>query len=482
MAEIKCPQCGQVFKVDESGYAQIVAQIRDAEFARELHEREHMLARSEDQKREIALAQLRAKSADELADRERQIAVLSERLDALDAQQQEAIAHAQAASERRIAELESELSRQHDAAALSESRVREELGGQIAERDQRIALLTQEAAAREQSAVTERELAVQTATGEFSAKLAALEGEARQEKESYRRQLAEQAAAKDQRIRDLGDEIERIRDQKMRLSTKLLGESLEQHCEIEFNKVRALAFPHAEFGKDTIAVSDGEGDRATKGDYIFRELDDDGGEIVSIMFEMKTEQEDGVGHKTNEAHLKKLDGDRRKKGCEYAVLVSTLEPESDLYNQGIVDMSWRYAKMFVIRPQFFIPLIGLLRSAALDASRYKAELAEMRRQNLDVTHFEEALGDFQERFGKDFERAGKRYAEAIESIDKAIADLQKTKDKLLASENSLRLANDKAQGLTIRKLTRKNPTMKALLEEARGASDAKSEREKTLTD
>ncbi|HQE69929.1 MAG TPA: DUF2130 domain-containing protein [Atopobiaceae bacterium] len=296
MAEIKCPQCGQVFKVDESGYAQIVAQIRDAEFARELHEREHMLARSEDQKREIALAQLRAKSADELADRERQIAVLSERLDVLDAQQQEAIAHAQAASERRIAELESELSRQHDAAALSESRVREELGGQIAERDQRIALLTQEAAAREQSAVTERELAVQTATGELSAKLAALEGEARQEKESYRRQLAEQAAAKDQRIRDLGDEIERIRDQKMRLSTKLLGESLEQHCEIEFNKVRALAFPHAEFGKDTIAVSDGEGDRARP----TAEVDHDGSARLRYLIEGQVD--DGLGLWARDEH------------------------------------------------------------------------------------------------------------------------------------------------------------------------------------
>lgn len=482
MAEIKCPQCGQVFKVDESGYAQIVAQIRDAEFVRELHERAHLISQAEDQKHAIALAQERAKSADELADRDRRIAILSERLDALDAQRQEAVAHAQAVSERRIAELEAELSRQHDVAALDESRVREELGAQIAALDQRIALLVQEASAREQSAATERALAVQTATGELSAKLAALEGEARQEKESYRRQLAEQAAAKDQRIRDLGDEIERIRDQKMRLSTKLLGESLEQHCEIEFNKVRAMAFPRAEFGKDTIAVSEGGDDRPTKGDYIFRELDEDGNEIISIMFEMKTEQEDGVGHKANEAHLKKLDSDRRKKNCEYAVLVSTLEPESDLYNQGIVDMSWRYAKMFVIRPQFFVPLIGLLRSAALDASRYKAELSEMRRQNLDVSHFEEALGDFQERFGKDFERAGKRYAEAIESIDKAIADLQKTKDKLLASENSLRLANDKAQGLTIRKLTRNNPTMKALLAEARDASGMESERVSAPTD
>ena len=383
MAEIKCPHCGKVFQVDESGYAQIASQVRDAEFAHALHEREAALAEAEGRKRELALArsreqageameQLRAKAADDLAQREKRIAVLEARIEGADAERKAAVGEARA-----------------------------ELRSTIADRDA---------------------------------------------------------------------EIERILDQRSRLNTKLLGESLEQHCEIEFNRIRATAFPRAEFTKDTIAVSEEEDDRPTKGDYIFRECDEDGTEIVSIMFEMKTEQQDATRHKTNDAHLKKLDADRRKKSCEYAVLVSTLEPESELYNAGIVDVSWQYEKMYVVRPQFFIPIIGILRNAALNAASYKSELAQMRRANLDVTHFEEALVDFQERFGKDFERAGKRYAEAIESIDKAIADLQKTKEKLVASENALRLANDKAQGLTIRKLTRNNPTMKGLLDEARAAA------------
>ena len=383
MAEIKCPHCGKVFQVDESGYAQIASQVRDAEFAHALHEREAALAEAEGRKRELALArsreqageameQLRAKAADDLAQREKRIAVLEARIEGADAERKAAVGEARA-----------------------------ELRSTIADRDA---------------------------------------------------------------------EIERILDQRSRLNTKLLGESLEQHCEIEFNRIRATAFPRAEFTKDTIAVSEEEDDRPTKGDYIFRECDEDGTEIDSIMFEMKTEQQDATRHKTNDAHLKKLDADRHKKGCEYAVLVSTLEPESELYNAGIVDVSWQYEKMYVVRPQFFIPIIGILRNAALNAASYKSELAQMRRANLDVTHFEEALVDFQERFGKDFERAGKRYAEAIESIDKAIADLQKTKEKLVASENALRLANDKAQGLTIRKLTRNNPTMKGLLDEARAAA------------
>ncbi len=426
MAQIKCPSCGTVFKVDESGYAQIVAQVRDAEFAHALHERTEAAERAARQERELALArereqaqtalaQARSQAVEELGARDRAIAQLKERLAAQESATQLAVMQATQELEKRIVELSS---RVEQAAA---------------EKEQQLAIKNQ--------------------------------------------QLVEQKQASDLALREKDAEIERIRDQKMRLSTKLLGESLEQHCEIEFNKVRAMAFPRAEFGKDTVAVSDGADDRPTKGDYIFRESDDAGNEIVSIMFEMKTEQEDGVGHKTNEAHLKKLDADRRKKNCEYAVLVSTLEPESDYYNQGIVDMSWKYDKMFVIRPQFFIPLIGLLRGAGNNAIRYKAELAEMRRQNLDVTHFEEALISFQDRFGKDYERAGKRYAEAIESIDKAISDLQRTKDKLAASENALRLANDKAQGLTIRKLTRKNPTMKALLAEARENAETPREGE-----
>ncbi len=467
MAEIKCPNCGTVFKVDESGYAQIAAQVRDAEFERALAERQKLSEQSARQEREIALARereqasstlekARAKASDELSQRDKRIAVLQAQIEGADAAQKAAVAEA-------------------------EARLRKEL----AERDAKIAQLTEHLAAQDANT----QLAVMQATQELDRQVVELSGRVEQVKAEGDKQLAlrdqqlaqkdqqlaEQRQASDAALREKDAEIAVIREQKMRLSTKMLGESLEQHCEMEFNKVRTLAFPHAEFSKDTIAVSEGEGDRPTKGDYIFRELDGTGTEVISIMFEMKTEQEDGAGHKTNESHLKKLDADRRKKDCEYAVLVSTLEPENDYYNQGIVDLSWKYPKMFVIRPQFFIPLIGLLRGAALNAVQYKAELAEMRRQNLDVTHFEEALTDFQEKFGRDYERAGKRYAEAIESIDKAIADLQKTKDKLLASENALRLANDKAQGLTIRKLTWKNPTMRGLFAEAREQAERAEE-------
>ncbi|MDO5106901.1 MAG: DUF2130 domain-containing protein [Coriobacteriaceae bacterium] len=448
MAEIKCPHCGKVFQVDESGYAQIAAQVRDAEFAHALHEREAAIAEAEDRKRELALArsreqagtameQLRSKAADDLAQREKRIAVLEARIEGADAERKAAVGEAQA-----------------------------ELRRTIADRDAEIAALKERLAGTD----AEKRLAVKEATEELSGQLVTLRSEAQTTETSLRTQILEQQKAHDLALRDKDAEIERILDQRSKLNTKLLGESLEQHCEIEFNRIRATAFPRAEFTKDTVAVSEGDDDRPTKGDYIFRECAEDGTEILSIMFEMKTEQQDATRHKTNDAHLRKLDADRRKKGCEYAVLVSTLEPESELYNAGIVDVSWQYEKMYVVRPQFFIPIIGILRNAALNAASYRSELAQMRRANLDVTHFEEALVDFQERFGKDYERAGKRYAEAIESIDRAISDLQKTKEKLVASENALRLANDKAQGLTIRKLTRNNPTMKGLLDEAREAS------------
>ena len=525
MAEIKCPNCGKVFQVDESGYAQIVAQVRDHEFGKALTQREAQLRATFEKDVAHAVEQARARAEREAVERDGRIASLTAQLDALKARQEAALGEAQADADQRVAALQqqialltqdaeareksaatdrdlavsnateglsAQLAKAKAEAAQAEVRhegelavlrqrldaaesqreaavleARAQAGSRVSELEQQVALLRQQARDREQTAATERDLAVQTATSELSTRLATLAGEAKQTEASLRQQLAEEKSYHEHQLRDKEDEIERLKTSRAMLSTKMLGESLEQHCEIEFNKVRAYAFPHAEFAKDTVAVSEGEGDRPTKGDYIFRECDESGTEILSIMFEMKTEQEDGTGHRSNESHLKKLDADRRKKGCEYAVLVSTLEPESDLYNQGIVDMSWKYEKMFVIRPQFFIPIIGLLRGAALNAVAYKAELAEMRRQNLDVTHFEEALGDFQEKFGKDFERAGKRFSEAIESIDKAIADLQKTKDKLLASENSLRLANDKAQGLTIRKLTFKNPTMRAMLAEAR---------------
>ena len=252
-----------------------------------------------------------------------------------------------------------------------------------------------------------------------------------------------------------------------RLNTKMLGESLEQHCEIEFNKLRATAFQNAYFEKDTTNVE------GTKGDYIFRELDADGNEVISIMFEMKNEEEEATHHKRNEDHFKKLDRDRTNKQCEYAVLVSLLEPDSELYNTGIVDVSYRYPKMYVIRPQFFIPIITILRNAARNANEYRHQLAEIQQQNIDVTNFENSLNDFKEKFGKNFETASRKFETAIDEIDKTITHLQKVRDALTSSERQLRLANDKAEKLTVKRLTRGNPTMKAKFAELESDSSAK---------
>ena len=312
------------------------------------------------------------------------------------------------------------------------------------------------------------------ATSEQGEKIVALKGqvtaaqlERDQVEAQLRQEMAEKLGYKDQTIRDKEDEIDRLRNQRSRLSVKLIGETLEQHCEMEFNRVRMMAFPKAEFHKDNDVVD------GTKGDYVFRELDDSGVEVVSIMFDMKNEDDNSTNRKRNEDHLKKLDKDRRDKGCEYAVLVSTLEPESELYNTGIVDVSYLYPKMYVIRPQFFLPLISLLRNAGRNAVEARRELEEIRQQNIDITGFEDALEDFKAKFGKNYETASKKFGTAIEEIDKTIDHLNKVKENLLSSERQLRIANDKAEGLTIRKLTWKNPTMKAKFAEAAAEHEAR---------
>ena len=287
------------------------------------------------------------------------------------------------------------------------------------------------------------------------------EAEKRQIETAHALEIEQARKSAQELIRYKDEEIERLRDMKARLSTKMVGETLEQHCETQFNQLRATAFPHAYFEKDNDA-SDG-----TKGDFIFRERDDAGNEIVSIMFEMKNENDTTATKHKNEDFFKKLDSDRKKKGCEYAVLVTLLEPESELYNTGIVDVSYRYEKMYVIRPQFFIPMITLLRNAGMNALAYKQELELVRQQNIDVTEFEEKLLGFQEGFSRNYDLASRKFQTAIDEIDTTIKHLQKVKDNLISSENNLRLANDKAQGLTIRKLTRNNPTMKAAFAEAR---------------
>jgi hypothetical protein len=286
---------------------------------------------------------------------------------------------------------------------------------------------------------------------------------------SYKDRLTETIRQKDIQIKDKEEMIERYKDLKRKLSTKLLGESLEQHCQIEYDKIRLTAFPKAKFNKDN-NTSDG-----TKGDYIYRELDDEGNEIISIMFEMKNESDDAMNKKKVESFFKKLDDDRKKKNCEYAVLVTMLEADNDLYNNGIVDVSYHYPKMYVIRPQLFIPMISLLRNAALNSMAYKAELAKVRNQNIDITNFEEELNSFKDIFSKRYKNASDRFKDAIKSIDDSIKDLQKVKDNLLLSEDHLRLANQKAEDLSIKKLIKNNPTMSQKFLELKDNQPAKGQ-------
>ena len=445
MAEIRCPHCGEVFQVDETEYAQIVRQVRDAEFRRELDARERSAERERESAVEAAVARVRQESLMESAQKDTE-----------------------------IAQLKARVKESTDALALERAHAEKSLAERLSERERQIAELRAQLEARESAFDTEKTLAVAQAIGEQDRRIVELEGslraaqlERQQTEATLRRQMAEQAQFKDQTIRDREDEIERLRNQRARLSTKLIGETLEQHCEMEFNRWRATAFRNAEFHKDNDVVG------GSKGDYVFREVDEDGVEVVSIMFEMKNEDDASAAssrHK-NADFFKKLDQDRRNKGCEYAVLVSLLEPESELYNAGIVDVSYEYEKMYVIRPQFFIPMITLLRNAAENGHSYRRELAEVRQQNLDITHFEDALEDFKEKFGKNYETASRKFQTAIDEIDKTIAHLQKVKENLTSSENQLRLANKKADELTIRKLTWKNPTMREKFNEARAARD-----------
>ena len=427
--EIKCPHCGEAFTVDESGYAAILNQVRDQEFQREVDARVSLAEKSREQ--EVALAVTKAEEAlrAQIAERDGELVNLKAQLSV---QQQQASMETQIAVQRAEAAAKD--------AQVAVERERDDLRGKV-----------------------------ERARDELEAQKTRAEAELARARAEAQAQLAEKLRAKDELIADREREIERIQDMRARLSTKMLGESLEQHCEIEFNRLRPTAFPRAYFEKDNEVVE------GTKGDFVFRDFDEEGNEIVSIMFEMKNEADDSTHRKTNESHFKKLDADRRKKGCEYAVLVSLLEPDNELYAAGITDVSYRFEKMYVIRPQFFIPLITLLRNAALSSMDARRELALVRQQNIDVTNFEDQLADFKEKFGRNYRLASERFAKAIDEIDKSIDHLQKIKEHLLGSERNLRLANDKAEDLTVKKLTRKNPTMKALLDEARAAKEGQSE-------
>ncbi len=481
MNEIKCPHCGQVFTVDESGYAALLNQVRDHEFQRELNERISLAEKNREQDMALAVAKAEEELRAQIAQRDSQLAAQTEQFRAEAKDLQLAAQNEKAELEKQLEALKAQLQAQASEAdtarklavadALSAEsdklraveKERDSLAQQLETQRQQASTETQLALQKQESTLKDARIAVERERDELRAQVVREQEALARIEAEHKATLAEKLAAKDELIADREREILRIQDMKAQLSTKMLGESLEQHCEIEFNRLRPTAFPHAYFEKDNEVIE------GTKGDFVFRDFDEEGNEIISIMFEMKNEADDSVNRKTNESHFKKLDADRKKKNCEYAVLVSLLEPENELYNTGITDVSYRFEKMYVIRPQFFIPIITLLRNAALSSLQYRKELALVRQQNIDVTNFEDQLADFKDKFGRNYRIASQKFQKAIEEIDKSIDHLQKIKDNLIGSENQLRLANDKAEDLTVKKLTRKNPTMKALLDEAREA-------------
>lgn len=394
MQEIKCPKCGEVFQVDESGYAAIVKQVRDKEFDKEVSNRESQFENEKENAVKLAISETEGKYKELIADKDLAIKELQAQLESTEKDKIIAVNKAVSEKDREIAESKEQII---------------VLTGQIESNDKENQLRTQSI------------------------------------KDSY-----------EEKLRSKDEQIAYYKDFKARQSTKMVGESLEQHCEIEFNKLRATGFQNAYFEKDNDAKT------GSKGDFIYRESSPDGVEFISIMFEMKNEMDETATKHKNEDFFKELDKDRREKNCEYAVLVSLLESDNELYNAGIVDVSYKYDKMYVVRPQFFIPMITILRNAALNSLQYKQELAVIKNQNIDITNFERDMDEFKEKFSRNYELASKKFQTAIEEIDKTIDHLQKTKDALLSSENNLRLANNKAEELSIKKLTRNNPTMKAM--------------------
>ena len=414
MQELRCPHCGEVFQVDETGYAQLARQVRDSEFDKELRRREQeLLARQES---ELDLARLRQEQAYQKTLRDKD----------------EALAQSAREAERLRERLES------------------------SETEKKLAVA--EAVQRQAQALSEGETRILTLENE----LAARETESRLKEKSLQEQYEEKLKSKD-------EQIEYYKDFKARQSTKMIGESLEQHCLTQFNTLRMTAFPTAYFEKDNDART------GSKGDFIFRESDESGTEFISIMFEMKNEADATATKHKNEDFFKELDKDRREKHCEYAVLVSLLEIDNELYNNGIVDVSYRYEKMYVVRPQFFIPIITLLRNAALHSLQYRRELEIVKNQQLDILHFEENMNAFKEGFGRNYRIASEKFRTAVDEIDKTITHLQKIKDALLSSENNLRLANSKAEDLSIKRLTKNAPSVKALFDEQRAARETEEQ-------
>ena len=469
MHEIICPHCGKAFKIDEAGYADILKQVRDGEFEQQLHERLEMAEQDKRNAVELATTKVASELEKSASAKDAEIQGLRARLDSGEVARKLAVAEALSAVEKERDALANQLEQakldKQATSKLAEAMLANELQKAAATKDAQIQGLN----AKLDAVGVAQRLAISEAVSPVAKERDELKNDL--ERAELEKQLSEKSL-KDKyetQIKDRDDAIERLRDMKARLSTKMVGETLEQHCETEFNRIRATAFPKAYFEKDNDART------GSKGDYIFRDLDEAGTEIISIMFEMKNESDRTATKNRNEDFLKELDKDRTEKGCEYAVLVSLLEPDSELYNTGIVDVFHRHPKTYIVRPQFFIPIITLLRNAAMNSLKYKSELALVRAQNIDITSFENELETFKTGFAKNYDLASRRFQTAIEEIDKSIDHLQKTKEALLGTDRNLRLANDKAQDVTIKKLTRGNPTMAAKFAELKSDGPAEVE-------
>ena len=470
MNEIICPNCSKAFKVDEAGFADIVKQVRDHQFEEELAQRLELAKKEKESAVQLAEANMKTSLQKELAQKDKELAELKAKSDA-------ELAKKLADKEIEISEMASKIQNAETAKKLEISEavdkvekerdtLKYDLKTKEAEKESAIELAVANMKTSLQQELAQKELELVETTNKIKKErdnlvhdLEIKEREKELLEKSIKEQFANKLVVKDQTIQMKDDEIERLKDFKQKLSTKMVGETLEQHCEVEFNKLRATGFQNAYFEKD----NDSRG--GTKGDYIYKETDNEGNEIISIMFEMKNENDETSTKKKNEDFFAKLDKDRKEKNCEYAVLVSLLESDNEFYNTGIVDVSYKFEKMYVVRPQFFIPIITLLRNAAMNSMEYKAELNLIKNQNIDITNFEEKINVFKTGFARNYDLASRQFSKAIEEIDKTITHLNKTKDNLLSSANNLRLANSKAEDLSIKKLTHGNPTMKAKFDE-----------------
>jgi hypothetical protein len=469
MHEINCPHCKKAFEMNEAGYADILKQVRDDEFQKDLHERLEMAETDKLNAIELATTKVTSDSRAAAAAKDAEIQSLNAKLEAGEAAQKLAVTTAMGALEKDRDALANELANakqdKRAAAELADATLANQLQAAAAKTDMEIQGLNAKLGANELAqklAITEAINVIEKERDQLKSGLEL----SKLEKENSEKSLKDKYETQ---IKDRDDEIERIKDMKVRLSTKMVGETLEQHCETEFTRIRSTAFPRAYFEKDNDARA------GSKGDYIFRDEDEDGTEIVSVMFEMKNESDRTATKRKNEDFLKELDKDRTQKNCEYAVLVSLLESDSELYNTGIVDVSHRYPKMYVVRPQFFLPIISLLRNGALNSLKYKSELALVKAQSIDIENFENSLDTFKKAFAKNYELSSRHFQTAVDEIDKSINHLQKTKAALLGTDRNLRLANDKAQGVTIKKLTRGNPTMAAKFAELDNPDPSDSE-------